>query len=127
MITDFPYVLKNLYGSFEGEPEIIFFRLDNQASIHLWDGIIVDMMSFFNFEEFKWIGLTRDWQEDIHAFEKGEYNIPYDDLDEYIEDLLQYQNCKFKFKETPESYQTILEFFLWAKKDKQDIIMIYSI
>lgn len=73
-----------------------------------------------------WKGFTKDTQEFARSFGGKAVEI---DLDEYIEDLLLYQDVDFTqvdVKETQEVYNLILDFLKFAKELNQTVVVEYD-
>jgi hypothetical protein len=103
--------LKNnykFYEGFEGETEIILSILDHREfNLHIWEGYIDEIFSNALLNQQKWIGFTRDYQEDDGAFgDMEEHNI---DAKEYLEDIKTYYNFPLS-KECNEICNLICEF-----------------
>ena len=112
------------YKGYEGEPEIIFRYLNNpNISIHIWEGYIDDIMrNQPGTDEDYRNGLSYDWNTMNGPY--GDENKNIINLDNYYKDLLRFKKTKFKFEETKEVYDLIMNFLKQAVDDKQKVELI---
>ncbi len=119
--------LKNnyeFYDGFEGEKEIILFIAEHREyNIHIWDGYIDDIFSNVSLNQEKWIGFTRDYQEDIGAFgDMEEHKI---DAKEYLEDIKAYQSKPLP-KDCTKVCDLMIEFLDFAIANNFTVILTVS-
>ncbi len=105
------------YEGYEGEPEVEFSTSDeNMEILHIWDGFFDDIFREPSLNGKGWCGFTRDYHQCEGAFDDdGETVIT--DLQEYIEDLKNYKNRKFDYKETKDVYEHICAWLDEAQKN----------
>ena len=116
--------LKNNYKYYEGyeEEEEIILKIKNNPyiNIHIWCGYFDQIFEKANLDGTGWKGFTRDYHQDEGAYAEDKYEI---DINEYKEDLLQYKDKEFKFEETKEVYNLMLEFLEYASNHNETVIM----
>ena len=116
--------LKNNYKYYEGyeEEEEIILKIKSNPSIniHIWCGYFNQIFEEPNLDGTGWKGFTRDYHQDEGAYAEDKYEI---DINEYKEDLLQYKDKEFKFEETKDVYNLILEFLEYASNHNETVIM----
>lgn len=104
------------YQGYEDEPEIEFSTNNsNMETLHIWDGFFDDIFRNPSLGE-EWTGFTRDYHQCEDAFDDtGETIIK--NLQEYIDDLKNYENRTFDYEETREVYELICSWLEKAKKN----------
>ena len=108
------------YKGYEGEEEISFvLKEDPSINIHVWCGYFEEIFYEASLDGSGWKGFTRDYHQDEGAYAEDKYEI---DINEYKEDLLQYKDKEFKFEETKEVYNLILEFLEYALNQNETVI-----
>ena len=105
------------YDGFEDEHEIeLFISEKPELSIHIWEGYFNDIFGVPTFDENGWHGFTRDFQQCERTFEEKDVVI---DIDEYLTDLLNYKDKKFKFEETRKCYELLRIFLEYAQTNSK--------
>ena len=112
----------DFYKGYEGEPEIIITV--NNASLHIWEGYLEDIYGNPPLDGAGWIGFTRDIHqiEGIFANEESSLKI---DAEEYLKDLLLYQNAEFRYDETSDVYKLIKNWLTYAVNSNCVVIAEY--
>ena len=93
---------------------------NSEFYIHIWYGYMCDIYRDPKVCGDYWGGFTRDLQEYVRTF--SEDLVEIENLDEYINDLLLYEDVKFKYEETREVYDLIYDFLCYAKETKQTVL-----
>ena len=107
------------YDGFEDEHEIeLFISEKTELSIHIWEGYFNDIFGEPPFNGKGWYGFTRDFQQCERTFEEKDVEI---NVDEYLLDLLNYKNKKFRFEETKKCYELIHFFLEYAKANTKTV------
>ena len=114
------------YKGYEPEPDIILsIPTTDFPSLHMWDGFFYDIFRDPPLHGLGWTGFTRDYNQFEGAFENEEQTlIPYPK--EYLDDILQYRNKKFRFEETPEIYQLIVELLTYAVENGKAVMIDFN-
>lgn len=109
------------YEGFEGEQEIIITI--HYSIYHIWDGYFEDIFGGPVNTKNGWIGFTRDYNEFINAFDENikEYTI---NKEEYLEDLMLYKGRKFRFDETIDVLDCLIELLVTANNNNQCVITL---
>ena len=108
------------YEGYEGEKEIIISL--PEMVYHIWDGYFGDIFENPQLTENGWIGFTRDYNEFINAFEDDCIEVAVDS-EEYLRDLLLYQNQSFSYKETKDVLNCLITIMQTAK-EKQMCVLV---
>jgi len=106
------------YEGYEGEPEIILSLAEQ--SLHIWDGYFDDIYGAPPLDGNGWSGFTRDYNQIEGIFsddEAAEINP-----EEYLNDLMQYKDKSFDFKETALVFAAMTELFEKAIKLGANVI-----
>ena len=107
------------YDGFEDEYEIeLFISEKNELSIHIWEGYFNDIFGEPPVNGKGWYGFTRDFQQCERTFEEKDVVI---DIDEYLTDLLNYKDKKFKFEETRKCYELLRIFLEYAQTNGKTV------
>lgn len=70
-----------------------------------------------------WRGFTRDCNEFVGGWEDS---TEMQDIDEYLTDMLRYKGREFKWEETPEVFELIVDFLTYAKQTGQTVVVEVS-
>ena len=70
-----------------------------------------------------WHGFTRDYLEKTGGWETIS---EIEDIDEYLNDLIKYLQAGFRYKESPDVLNLILDFLTYAKQTGQTVIVEVS-
>ena len=112
------------YEGFEGEEEVMLSLKENlECNIHVWEGYFSDIFDDPPLHGLGWHGFTRDYQECRNAFGIASNNAEILNLREYLEDMMQYKDKKFRFEETREVFELIADFLKYAIDTKQTVIV----
>ena len=112
------------YEGFEGEEEVMLLLKENpEFNIRVWEGYISDIFDDPPLHGLGWEGFTRDYQERKGAFGIASNKSEILNLREYIEDMMQYKDKKFRFEETPEIFELIADFLEYAMGTKQTVVV----
>ena len=108
------------YEGYEGEKEIIISLPD--IAYHIWDGYFDDIFGNPQSTENGWIGFTRDYNEFINAFEEECIECAIEP-EEYLRDLMLYQNQTFSYKETADVLNC-LNIIMTESKEKNMCVLV---
>lgn len=101
------------YTGYDYEPEVILESDNPQMEIlHIWDGFFTFIFGDAESDGNGWNGFTKDYNQCEGAFGDDEEDV-ITDLQEYIDDMKQYETKQFKFKETKEVYNLLCS---WLKE-----------
>ena len=112
--------LKN-YDGIEDELEVILSN--NEEELHIWEGYFSAIFDNAPLEG-KWRGFTRDYQEDKGAY-GSEGRVFLIDVEEYLEDMLQYEQCVFT-QDTREVYESIKSLLIQSRDKHQGVKMVVN-
>ena len=99
---------------------IIELKETPEFNLHIDEMYFADIFGNPLFDGNPWIGFTRDYQEEVNGWEEV---TEMDNIDEYISDMLRYSNKEFRWEETPEVFNLILDFLTYAKQTGQTVIV----
>ena len=106
---------------------VISLQEDEDYNIHIDEKFFGDIFMFSPAAGDVWKGFTRDYQEQVGAWDfKLGNKAKLIDLDEYISDMLYYTDKLTKFEETGEVFDLILDFLTYAKQTGQTVIVEVS-
>ena len=110
------------------DAEIILSLKENpDFNLHLWEGYFRDLFGHPPLHGKGWHGFTRDFNEFKGAYSNVNDNrIELLDLEEYLRDILQYAEKKFRFEETSEVFYLIADFLRYAIATGQTVVMEVS-
>ena len=108
------------YEGYEGEKEIIISLPG--IVYHFWDGYFEDIFGNPQSTENGWIGFTRDYNEFINAFEDECIECAIEP-EEYLKDLMLYQNQSFSYNETADVLNCLITIMTMAK-EKQICVLV---
>ena len=104
------------YDGYEGEPEVILSILEKQEyNLHIWDGYFLFIFGAPSQNGEGWKGFTRDYNQMERSFGNRSYVIG--NVEEYLEDLLQYSKQDFETEETAACYALLCDFLSYAKEN----------
>ena len=103
-------------------PHEVIVRLKEtpEFNLHIDEMYFSDIFGKPLFDGNPWIGFTRDYQEEVNGWDEA---TEMDNIDEYISDMLRYSNEEFRWEETPEVFNLILDFLTYAKQTGQTVIV----
>ena len=101
------------YEGYEGEKEVIISLPD--IVYHIWDGFFEDIFGSPKTTDDGWIGFTRDYNEFINAFEDDCIECAIDP-EEYLRDLILYQNQSFSYNETVDVLDCLIALMSRSKE-----------
>ena len=99
---------------------IIELKESPEFNLHIDEMYFADIFRNPLFDGNPWIGFTRDYQEEVNGWDEA---TEMDNIDEYIRDMLRYSNKEFRWEETPEVFNLILDFLTYAKETGQTVIV----
>ena len=103
------------------EPELeLHIKEKPEYNIHIWKGHLRDIFGKPRLDGMGWHGFTLDYQEDKRTAELDGCEIK--DIDEYIDDLLEYKDKGFEYEETNEVYCLMLDFLQYAKENNLTVV-----
>ena len=102
---------------------ILSLKENPEFNIHIWEGYFSSIFDDPPLHGLGWHGFTRDYQEEKGAFDFA--NVQEEILNpmEYLEDILQYKDKNFKWKEEKESFDLIVDFLKYAIETKQMVVV----
>ena len=101
------------YEGYEGEKEVVISLPD--IVYHIWDGYFKDIFGNSQTTDEGWIGFTRDYNEFINAFEDECIECAIEP-EEYLKDLVLYQNQSFSYNETTDVLNCLITIMTMAKE-----------
>ena len=114
------------YTGYEPEPDIILsIPTTNFPTLHMWDGFFYDIFRDPPLHGLGWTGFTRDYNQFEGAFENEEQTL-IPNPKEYLDDILQYHDKKFRFEETPEVYPLIVELLTYAVENGKAVMIDFG-
>lgn len=113
------------YDGFEGEAEVVLrIKEEPTIDIHIWRGYFGSIFGDPLLHGLGWYGFTRDYNELKGAFGLwGDEEAELSNLEEYLQDMMQYKGKDFRFEDTREVFNLIIEFLQYAINTKQTVIM----
>lgn len=111
------------YQGYEGEPEVeLTAENPDTERLHIWEGYFDDIFGSASFPMDEIKGFTRDYLLDEGAFsDDGEAVLT--DLQEYLEDMKQYQHYKFRYEDTAEVFALLYQWLECAAKNHYRVIV----
>lgn len=94
-------------------------------TLHLWDGYFFDIFRDPPLDGPDWKGFTRDFHQCERAFEGHEQTL-IPDPKEYLDDILQYHDIRFRFEETIEVYRLIVKLLTYAIENGKAIMIDFN-
>lgn len=114
------------YEGFEGEDELVLcISTQQDKCIHVWCGYLDDILREPVLDGTGWKGFTRDYHQLEGAFAENGKTIDIEP-EEYLEDLLQYENRSFSAYETSEVFDLIVAFLKYAVNEHLKVSMRVS-
>ncbi len=110
------------------DTEIILSLKENpEFNLHIWDAYFSDIFCNPPLHGMGWHGFTRDRNEFKGAYSDANDNrIELPDLEEYLQDMLQYAKKQFRFEETSQVFELIADLLRYAMATGQTVVMEVS-
>ena len=107
------------------DDEIILMLKENpEFNLYIWEGYFDDIFGEPPLNGLGWRGFTRDVCEFAGAFSrKNGEGTELSDLEEYLSDLLEYEDKSFRFPETREVFNLVADFLRYAIETNQTVFM----
>lgn len=108
-------------GDLQDEPEVDFSY--GRTKLRVWEGFVEDLFEYPKIPKSEWGKMSRDY-----FFEQGPWAEEpncYVDAKEYYNDLLNYRKKKFRFDQSRQLCDRLIEMFAQAaqKHDKVKIVV----
>jgi len=114
------------YKGYEFDYEIILSVPDTDfPTLHMWEGYFYDIFQNPPLHGLGWEGFTRDIHQCEGAFDGHEQTL-IPNPKEYLDDILQYRDKTFRFEETPEVYQLIVELLTYAVENGKAVMIDFG-
>ena len=107
------------------DSEIVLTIKENpELNIHIGSEYFHEIFEEPVFDGRPWRGFTRDYQELKGAFSvENIYGIEMSNPQEYLDDMMNYLNKKFKSKETREAFDLIVNFLRFAISEGKNVFV----
>ena len=103
---------------------ILSLKESPEFNLHIWDAYFSDIFSPSIISGETWHGFTRDYHEIKGAYsDENDNRIELPDLEEYLQDMLQYAEKQFRFEETSEVFELIADLLRYAMATGQTVVM----